>query len=167
MILAGDELGVFGFLGETRVFETLSRFSSQIAQYQSNNRGKVPSGGDEWIDFIKNYMKASGDTFEDPDGVEYGVTDHGSIPSGSTVGYTINKYPKTSSEVATSGESDGSEGNKSNGSESNVSGSNLDHVIHVIHNAHCEGETAKYSSGSRNLAFLYQLEGTGVYCGTN
>lgn len=135
-------------------FEVLSRFSSQIAQYQSNNRGQVPQGGNlaantaniaanrtGWSGFVRDYMRASGDTFDDPDGVSYGVTDHGAVANGQTR-------------------------NMSN-ANANTNGRNLDHVIHVYRNAHCEGETVAFSSGARNLAYLYQLEGAGVYCGTN
>ena len=120
----------------------MSRFSSQITQYQTNNRGKVPTTQAQWNTFITSYMKAANDTFEDPDGTAYKISETGtSLTSGTTK--KITQF------------------------NSSVSGKNLDHTIYIVHKAHCEGETAAYSSGERNLAFLYQLEGAGVYCGTN
>ena len=154
--------------------DDMSRFSSQIAQYQSNNRGKVPDSDDDWgtqgengdnaTGFIANYMRASGDVFEDPDGFAYKITDHGDLDSNYKGGGDSKTMSLSNLTATTTYDEDG---NVTGITSSTVSGSSLDHTIHVLHKAHCEGEGAAYSSGSRNLAFLYQLEGTGVYCGTN
>ena len=121
--------------------DDMSRFSSQITQFQSNNRGKIPgeAGVLSWANFITQYMRAANDTFEDPDGTAYTPRVETSPTAGRTVtltGYTTGRP---------------------------------DHIIHIYRNAHCgDGEgTVTFSSGTRNLAFLYVLEGNGVYCGTN
>jgi prepilin-type N-terminal cleavage/methylation domain-containing protein len=43
-----------------------TRFISQISQYQSNNRGKVPTAASEVSSFVSNYLLASGDTWAEP-----------------------------------------------------------------------------------------------------
>ena len=146
---------------DTQRRDDLARFASQISQYESNNRGKVPNptvtpgiwansketsqntydesatvntSGD-WTTFLNNYMWASNDTFTDPAGVNYAVQDHGTMAD-ATDSLSIDK---------------------------------MDYLIHVWHGAICdtvEGQVAKSTSGgSRKLAFLYKLEGTGYYCG--
>ena len=128
------------FFGEKKgreVFDTLSRFSSQITQYQSNNRGRVPT---DWGAFISDYMQAANDTFEDPDGTAYNPSPQSGPAKGKTA--TL---------------------------PTDASLGQPDHNIYIYPNAHCGSneKEVEYSGGSRNLAFLYILEGNGVYCGTN
>ena len=122
-------------------FDTMSRFSSQITQFQSNNRGKTPgeSGSMSWTDFVAKYMKAANDTFEDPDGEAY--------------------VPTPVKTLSTSDKAD----TKTNDN------AQPDHKIYIYRSAHCSEAEGKveYSGGQRNLAFLYFLEGNGIYCGTN
>lgn len=56
---------------DTQRRDDMGRFISQLAQYQTNNNGNVPS---DYADFISKYLKAGGDSFVDPSGAEYTVT---------------------------------------------------------------------------------------------
>lgn len=70
---------------DTQRNNDISRFMTAVTQFQSNNRGKVPgttaSGGNgtTWANFITNYLKAGGDTFEDPDGTAYTAEEKGKL----------------------------------------------------------------------------------------
>lgn len=46
----------------------LSRVQTAIQNYQTNNRNKLPAFDSTFVD---NYLKAGGDTFEDPNGNPY------------------------------------------------------------------------------------------------
>ncbi len=43
----------------------------------------------------------------------------------------------------------------------------FDHKIYIYNNATCDGEKVVASTGTRKVAFIYKLEGAGVYCGNN
>lgn len=129
---------------DTQRRDDLSGFSTQITNYQSNNRGKVPTTDADWVNFLSGYMKQLpagnvADTegtgeFIDPDGINYVVDDKGNL--GGTVTYTLP--------------------------------TEFDHTIYVYHKAKCDGETVTAATGStRELAFVYKLEGGGVFCGSN
>lgn len=57
---------------DTQRREDLSRVSSQLSQYMTNNSGKLPGNSTSTADsssfgsFVERYMKVEGDTFEDP-----------------------------------------------------------------------------------------------------
>lgn len=57
---------------DTQRREDLSRVSSQLTQYMTNNNGKLPtnststSSATTFGSFINRYMKVDGDAFEDP-----------------------------------------------------------------------------------------------------
>ncbi len=61
--------------------DDLSRFLTQITNYQTNNRGKLPGTGESvaaqavtsYANFIINYLWANGDQFIDPDGELYTI----------------------------------------------------------------------------------------------
>ncbi len=57
------------------------RLLSQVNSYQSNTRGKVPAAANaSQTSFIDKYLKADGDTFDDPSGDEYAMQwAHGAI----------------------------------------------------------------------------------------
>lgn len=134
---------------DTQRRNDLARFATQINQYAANNRGQVPNDAGTalaaskasdasptaWGTFIKDYMLVGGDVFEDPDGSEYSVQDHGSLDA----------------EKA----------------HSAASASAMDHIIHVWHYAKCDTGKIIKTTGKRNLAYVYKLEGAGWYCGTN
>ena len=92
---------------------------------------------ENWGDFIKNYLQTNGDTFEDPNGTAYYVADRGKVTGAESVSYKC------------------SEGT-------------CDGEIQLYHSATCDGEQVKASKGGeRKIAFMYKLEGAGVYCGSN
>lgn len=140
---------------DTQRKDDMARFSTAISNYQSNNRGKVPSASDiegtasgttnssgattGASKFIKEYIITNaGDSFEDPDGTEYKIDDKGDYASNNKGG----SYDWSN------------EGDR--------------HTIYVYRKAKCgtDGEVAG-ATGDRNIAFLYALEGGGTYCGTN
>ena len=51
---------------DTQRRDDMARFLAQINQYQANNNGKVPADKNGYTNFIGNYLKVGGDTFEDP-----------------------------------------------------------------------------------------------------
>lgn len=62
---------------DTQRKNDLSRFMSQLTQYQSNHQGAIPTGtGDNaWnTNFVSQYLTNNGQTFNDPQtGVQYNV----------------------------------------------------------------------------------------------
>lgn len=126
---------------DTQRRDDMARFASQLAQYQANNKGKVPdvTKPGDWNTFISNYLTVNGqDTFEDPSGsVTYNVKD---ITDCSTA--TNCKQKSVAEDVSTGS-------------------------IHVYYHATCDGETPVQKKGAKNIAFTYKLEGAGVYCGHN
>jgi prepilin-type N-terminal cleavage/methylation domain-containing protein len=55
----------------------LSRMQTAINNYQSNNRGALPS---DWPGFKTSYLEAGGDTFIDPSGNNYALVAGGTTP---------------------------------------------------------------------------------------
>src|SRR5688572_29093716 len=51
---------------DTQRRSDMSRFLSQIQNYQSNNQGQVPDVQSEVDDFKTRYLLTGGDTFNDP-----------------------------------------------------------------------------------------------------
>ena len=64
---------------DTQRRDDMSRVISQLQQYQSNNRGAIPSGNTALADFVSNYLRSNNDEFLDPDGEEYTMNDEGSF----------------------------------------------------------------------------------------
>ena len=88
---------------DTQRKDDLARFSSQIANYSSNNRGRVPKS-DGWAAFIKDYLcegKAAGSctSFVDPDGTEYTVSYKGAF-GGAGVNLMSGKKSQTFFKIA-------------------------------------------------------------------
>lgn len=65
---------------DTQRKQDLSRFLSQISSYQSNNRGQIPNAT-TMSTFITSYMRAGSDTFTDPSGGDYVLTNVSRVPS--------------------------------------------------------------------------------------
>ncbi len=63
---------------DTQRKQDLSRTITAINNYQSNNRGQLPSN---WATFISNYLTVNGDTFVDPSGTNYAISTTGTVPS--------------------------------------------------------------------------------------
>lgn len=79
---------------DTQRRHDMSRFVSQVQQYQSNNTGAIPDGANI-ATFVTNYMNVGGDTFADPSVGNYTVTaaNAATANSTSTVGtiyYVVN-----------------------------------------------------------------------------
>ena len=125
---------------DTQRRDDMARFIAQLSQYQANNKGKVPgASASAYTTFINNYLKAGGDTFDDPSsGKAYvikGVTN-------CTSAATCTQKSGTSSDTEV--------GN-----------------IFVYANATCNGEAPSYTKGANKIAVTIKLEGAGVYCGHN
>ena len=56
---------------DTQRKNDLSRAITAVNNYQSNNRGKLPT---DWTGFISSYLTVNGDSFSDPDGTAYSFT---------------------------------------------------------------------------------------------
>lgn len=134
---------------DTQRRDDMARFLSQINQYQANNNGKVPSN---YSTFIKNYLKAGGDTFEDP-----------------STGSTYKIYGDTSNDGSNAGTVVTCDSSTCNGEDdvNSVGESTERGIIYVYTNATCEGENPKYIQGDRKIAIRIKLEGAGTYCGHN
>ena len=126
---------------DTQRRDDMARFMSQLSQYQSNNNGKVPADKGAYTTFIANYLKAGGDTFQDPS-------------TGSD--YQIKNWKKCTNSDCKAGSNPDSLGS-----------STLMGDIYVYTNATCEGESPVYVQGDRKIAIRIKLEGAGIYCGHN
>ena len=139
---------------DTQRRDDMARFLSQLNQYQANNNGKVPAALANYNDpFIKQYLLAGGDTFQDPS-------------TGAT--YLVAKVTPCTSSSCSSTTSNTAYSNVKDASGTTKSGK-LDEmgVISLYTNATCEGESEKYVQGDRKIAITLKLEGAGIYCGHN
>ena len=63
----------------------LARLVTALVSYQSNNRGSLPSGmgssTNSWPSFVERYVKTNGDTFADPTGKDYILSQTATLPS--------------------------------------------------------------------------------------
>lgn len=131
----------------------ISRFLTAVNQYQSNNSGKIPFATNDdgnWQydnQFIKRYIdntctasaapSCSGGEFKDPDGTNYKF---------------VNKNTGTIDNVA----------------PTNTNGA-VNHEIYVVRQAMCDGveNKSKGSSGKRDIALFYIMEGGSIRCFDN
>ena len=77
---------------DTQRKNDLSRFMSQLTQYQSNHQGAIPTGtgAGAWnANFVSAYLTNSGQTFNDPD---------------TGTQYTVNVYTTTTTQPTASGQ---------------------------------------------------------------
>ena len=161
---------------DTQRRDDLARFASQITQYQTNNRGRVPNTA-----MTK--------------GLWITASDHADDSAAKAVTSAINSTNKGSSANAKNGEwstfltnymwaanddftdpggtpyavEDHGKITVTTSVADKFSNGAMDFVIHVYHGAVCgvtEGTVEPSTSGStRKLAFIYKLEGSGFYCG--
>ena len=133
---------------DTQRRDDMARFISQLAQYQANNNGNVPTASPAGYGqlasnkvtsgFIYNYLgDGVGDTFNDPSGLPYNAA-------------TVT--------VCTSA---------SNCTQKSVANDYQNGSIRIYTNATCNGESPAYTKGDRKIAITYKLEGAGIYCGHN
>lgn len=122
---------------DTQRRNDMSRFSSQLSQYQSNNKGGVPTGQNGYTAFITNYLNVGGDEFNDPSGQPY------------TIGGVVDCSNATNC-------------TQRSGADGEAPG-----TIYIYTSARCNGENPERVSGARKIAFTLKLEGAGIYCGNN
>ena len=132
---------------DTQRRDDMSRFMSQLNQYQANNNGKVPSNQDEFNKFIKNYLQVRTDVTK-----ENTAQDSFADPSGAN--YQIGAYYNCDT-------------TRDDCKEQSSPDDYKDGIIRVFINAKCDGETPTYIKGERKVAITYKLEGAGIYCGNN
>ncbi len=131
---------------DTQRREDVMKLVSAVKDYQSNNRGALPSGtgtisysakasGTTWAGLYHDYL---GDNFIDPDGTGYKLS-------------IVNCK--------------GEEGKScENGQISSTTSFPNDYKMLVVLEAECQGETTVKVGNPRKLAVVYKLEGGGVYC---
>ncbi len=129
---------------DTQRRDDMSRFMSQISQYQANNNGKIPAATDvnsATATFMAKYMKQETDTakseFLDPSGQNYVVKHAKATADGSLTGNDLKFDGKT---------------------------------IFYKTNARCDTSKEaswKKTDSDREFAILMVLEGSGTYCGDN
>jgi len=140
----------------TRRRQDMARIISAVNDYQANNNGKLPFGGDE-DSFVMKYVdpsckdsdgnydvKSCGDQARDPDGTIYGFTVVDSDTKKVTVG-----------------------GKEVDGWE--ITGADINHTVNVYLDGKCSGveNIVQQANGNNMFALIYVLEGGAVYCGDN
>ena len=168
---------------DTQRRDDLARFSAQVVNYQTNNRGRVPNTslnnpGSVWIttsdnaDVTKDGLDSSltiqdtGDWGTFLDSYMWAANDDFTDPGG--VAYAVMDHGSITGDSTKF--STGVEGvSKDASNVVTFSLDKVDSIIHVFHGAICgstEGVVEPSSNGSvRKLAFVYKLEGAGYYCG--
>ena len=153
---------------DTQRRDDMARFASQLAQYQSNNYGKVPGMGatedsakvTSWNNFINDYLRSNGDTFADPSGVDY----HVQSSAGTYEGDTSDSISTTAIQICSLTDCPtGGSADKNNSAKDNPANA----IIRIYTNATCSGENPEYKKGDKYIAFTYRLESAGIYCGHN
>ena len=166
---------------DTQRTNDMSRFMTQLTQYQSNNRGAIPGvknpGGDvttkykddgstdvtagsnvtNWGKLYTGYLLAGGDTFEDPSGAPYQLAIKFCEPNSKKAGEACAKSVQRDEATFEEGYTEGNIGNSTT----------QNFTISVVINATCTGEQATYASGNRKVAILYKKEGGGTICESN
>ena len=144
---------------DTQRRDDLAGFATQITNYQANNRGRLPENKvASWNSFLENYMKQAptpnssaqegAGEFIDPDGTNYYIT-----------GNSICTLEDTKCKESSGGAF-------LTNNELDSSNKKFSHIIYIVYGAKCDGEKVVPVTGtaSRQIAFLYKLEGGGVYC---
>ena len=138
---------------DTQRREDMSRFISQLSQYQANNNRAVPGNTlPDWnasAGFIKNYLTSGGDAFVDPNGTAYDVASICTLSSATACSTSSSTSSATTPGAVLTWESNRNK-------------------IYVYKNAKCNGEAVTYVANSPNqVAIRYKLEGAGTYCINN
>ena len=176
---------------DTQRRDDLARFQTAIANYQTNNRGKIPgnnvaSGSNAeayrkaYAEFMVNYLWVGGDEYVDPDGQVYAIGSvcpnlgsSGSSDSSSSTDASTNCKSLTERTPATSYSVDTFEfeGDTITADDLLPSdyayGGQFNHMIYIFQNAACDGENVVPSTGVRKIAIQFKLESGGIYCGNN
>ena len=124
--------------------QDLNRALTAAMNYQRTHNGNIPNFDAE---FINNYLKVAGDTFQDPTGTEY-------------------KFYKTKTGNQEGiGDCGSTSGDCSPGVQ--AVGNFAPGFIIAVKNAKCDGEKTVYANGNNKFAILMKLEGAGVACYNN
>ncbi|MBR2708960.1 type II secretion system protein [Candidatus Saccharibacteria bacterium] len=120
--------------------EDVMTYLEQLKKYQTNNRGALPKGEQEWAKFMNDYFSGHAD----PSG---GVYTQEIVSCGSDV--------KTDEACSATQIQDVYSSSFPYG----------DNTLLVVKQAYCgSNDTLVKTSNPRNVAVLYRLEGAGVYC---
>ncbi len=177
---------------DTQRSSDISRVQTALNQYQSNNRGAIPTTGKyvaghenpsstkvtsatgtkSWSYFYDNYLivdsAGSQDVFADPDGSYYSlwIVDCKDTKTTSTDTPCDNgqRYNVTFDEQAL-GSLESAGGIQT--PDNDDTGAEMGHSISIITHATCKGEVAYYSTGARKVAILYKKESGGTFCLNN
>lgn len=168
---------------DTQRRNELGELKTQVTQYQSNNRGRVPSSLADWNRVIDDYMNQSRTkgggvefadhnpewtkddiSFVDPDGELYYIAKYFDLKDDNNS--KENDFGEdaevTVSDMELDEDSDLVYTTKLNWEENK-------HQIYAFRYARCNGDNVEYikQDSDRLVAFVTKLEGSGVYCGEN
>ena len=143
-------------------------FVSEVKRYQTSNRGNLPGSGDTlpkqvvwsgdwettkpaantWAGFYNSYL---GKMFIDPDGEHYKfyIMECGAKRAGGSNSMDLKCTQNVQDKID---------------NLKNSSFSSNDHTFLIVTQGKCDGDNIQSSSSPRNLAIMYHLEGSGVYC---
>lgn len=128
---------------DTQRKDDLSRATTAITNYTSNNHGMLPTGPSGWALFETQYLATNGDTFVDPSG-----------PPSSGQGQTTANPPLYVFQP-------------NNSDLSTTSFTAAQNVIYYAVGDTCGSNGTVTQSSTRKVAFRMVLEGGGVYCQNN
>lgn len=169
---------------DTQRRNSLGEFRTQVVQYQSNNRGRVPAGLDgQWYVVLDSYMnlgKTTGGGTLNASGDELTEEEKEALPFLDPTGepYVLAYYCDLGDPTSTEKSNPNLSGVKSlcttAMTDDTVSTSTLNwndnaYQIYAFKHARCDGENvvSAKEDGNRLVAFVVKLEGNGVYCGEN
>lgn len=144
---------------DTQRRDDIAELVTNIKNYQTNNRGALPSDGtsvngddiennipavqtasdNSWKAFYRDYL---GKTFRDPLGYMYNLVITACGASRADQDCPANEAKKPKNQVF----------------------SERNYTITIVTSATCRGDTAVGTSSGRKVAVLYKLEGAGTYC---
>ena len=127
----------------------MSRLYTQVENYATNNKGKLPdvqSDGARSSDgsiaaanlcaFSKNYVRVGGDSFVDPDGPDYQIH---IVDFDGTQAYATG----------------------------NLTWDSNKYEVYIVRGGTCSGEKVEAGNGNRKFSVVYKLEGSGTFCQSN
>lgn len=145
---------------DTQRRSDFSEFLTQVSNYQSNNRGRLPSDKANWENFIASYLRPTEECARKLDSTTLKYSGKDCVNDMPTTFLDPVGEPYYIEEVIAP-ESVGSKGSQGLNWDKNK------YQIYVYMKATCEGENAVPSDGARNVAIRTKLEGGGTYCGHN
>ncbi len=167
---------------DTQRRDDLARFQTSIANYQTNNRGKIPgnnvaSGSSQaayreaYANFMVNYLWVGGDEYVDPDGQVYAVgtvcPNLGNNTGGAECQSLTERSANENAQINTFEFEGGNITAQDLLPDDPTYGGKFNHMIYIFQNAACDGEAVVPSTGVRKIAIQFKLESGGIYCGNN